>query len=224
MPRLIKNSQDSADTSVAPVVHRQARGEQRRVAILRATWQVVLRDGVRGVRHRAVAEAAGVPLAATTYYFKDIDDLLLQSFELFAEEVVQQFVQPFWVQAEAALGQLRDAGDRDAITEALARMATRFITSRLQEHRDQLIIEYAFWYAALQQPRLQDAVRRMGQRWMQMLMPWLQAFGSQHPEQAARCLLSTVRRIEYEGLIEGSASQRPDWIAEALSYQIRGLW
>lgn len=223
MPRVIKSSQSVSEES-GPVVHRQARGEQRRDAILRATWQVVLRDGVRGVRHRAVAEAAGVPLAATTYYFKDIDDLLLQSFELFAEEVVLQFVQPFWAQAQATLGPLRDAGNRDGITEALARLATRFITSRLQDHRDQLIIEYAFWYAALQQPRLQEAVRRMGQRWMQMLMPWLEAFGSRHPEQAARCLLATVRRIEYEGLIEGSASQRPDWIAEALSYQIRGLW
>lgn len=50
-------------------------GEVRRDAILRATWEVMLRDGVCGVRHRALA-AAGVPLSSTTYYFKDIQDLL----------------------------------------------------------------------------------------------------------------------------------------------------
>ena len=42
-------------------VVRQQRGELRRDAILRATWDVILRDGVRGVRHRAVAVAANVP-------------------------------------------------------------------------------------------------------------------------------------------------------------------
>lgn len=215
-------SVDSDDSP--PVVHRQARGEQRRVAILRAVWQVVLRDGVRGVRHRAVAEAAQVPLAATTYYFKDIEDLLLQSFELFADEAMNQFVLPFWAEAEQELGALRAAGDREVITDTLVRLAATYITRRLHEHRDQLIVEYAFWYAALQQPRLQVAVRQMGRRWMQMLQPWLEAFQSSNPEQAARCLLATVRRIEYEGLIEGTASQRPGWIEEALSYQVRGLW
>ncbi len=47
-------------------VNRQARGDERRLHILRATWQVIIDDGIRGVRHRAVAEAAGVPLASTS--------------------------------------------------------------------------------------------------------------------------------------------------------------
>ncbi|MDN5401705.1 MAG: TetR family transcriptional regulator, partial [Pseudomonas sp.] len=50
--------------------------EQRRQDILDAAMRIVVRDGVRAVRHRAVAAEAGVPLSATTYYFKDIDDLL----------------------------------------------------------------------------------------------------------------------------------------------------
>src|SRR5690606_30300634 len=46
------------------------RSEVRRQAILDAAMRIIVRDGVRAVRHRAVAAEAGVPLSATTYYFK----------------------------------------------------------------------------------------------------------------------------------------------------------
>ena len=49
--------------------------EQRRRLILEAALRIVIREGVRGIRHRAVAKEADVPLAATTYYFKDIQEL-----------------------------------------------------------------------------------------------------------------------------------------------------
>lgn len=62
------------------------KGERRREEILRATLRLV---GVRGpdaVTHRAVAEEAGVPLSATTYYFASKDDLLEQALLLAARE------------------------------------------------------------------------------------------------------------------------------------------
>ncbi len=205
-------------------VNRQQRGEQRRTAILRATWQVVLRDGVRGVRHRAVAEAAGVPLAATTYYFKDIQELLVQSFQLFAEESLMQFTQPFWAAAEQELDGLGATVTRDVVADILCDRAAEFISLRLRDHREQVVMEYAFWYAALHSVELQAAVREMAQRWMGLLMPWLRRGMVDEPEQAARCLLATVRRIEYEALIEGTATHTPGWIRAALAYQIKGLW
>ena len=62
----------------------RARSEQRRKAILEAALRIVVNDGVRGVRHRAVAKEAEVPLSATTYYFKDISDLIADTFTLCA--------------------------------------------------------------------------------------------------------------------------------------------
>ncbi|WP_414819992.1 TetR/AcrR family transcriptional regulator, partial [Shewanella colwelliana] len=43
-------------------------GEARRIAILEATLRLIVKEGIRGVRHRAVASEADVPLASTTYY------------------------------------------------------------------------------------------------------------------------------------------------------------
>ena len=219
------------------VVRRQ-RGEIRRDAILRATWDVMLRDGVRGVRHRAVAAAAGVPLSATTYYFKDIQDLLVQSFELFSEESIERFAAPFWHQAEqqrlGLMAQITEQGTAQSELEnarssafnsaLLLDVAAKYIEERLSKHREQVVLEYAFWYAAIHEPRLQAAVRLVVRRWIGLMQPWLSLLPVTQPEQAARSMLATLRRIEYEGLIDGSATESPTWIRDALAYQLKGLW
>ena len=90
---LVRSSEGAADVAVAVAESVQYQGrkasrqgsEQRRQLILDAAMRIVVRDGVRGVRHRAVAAEAGVPLSATTYYFKDIDDLLNDTFAQYVE-------------------------------------------------------------------------------------------------------------------------------------------
>ncbi|WP_265520532.1 TetR/AcrR family transcriptional regulator [Oerskovia flava] len=64
----------SSTASSAP--RRQARGTQRRDAIVAAAVELILRDGPAGLSHRTVAAHADVPLAATTYYFTGLDDLV----------------------------------------------------------------------------------------------------------------------------------------------------
>ena len=58
----------------------RASAVQRRQDIIEATLRVMARDGLRAVSHRAVASEASVPLASTTYYFRDLEDLIIESF------------------------------------------------------------------------------------------------------------------------------------------------
>ena len=67
------------DTGKRPAVVRES-GKQRRLEIIEAALRVIARDGLRAVSHRAVAAEAAVPLAATTYYFHDLADLIAESF------------------------------------------------------------------------------------------------------------------------------------------------
>ncbi len=55
---------------------RTDKGEARRTSILTAAADLALTQGLGAVSHRAVAERARVPLAATTYYFSSRDDLV----------------------------------------------------------------------------------------------------------------------------------------------------
>ena len=66
------------------------KGERRREEILRATLRVIGARGPDAVTHRAVAEAAGVPLSATTYYFASKEELLAQALLLAAREETER--------------------------------------------------------------------------------------------------------------------------------------
>lgn len=57
------------------------KGERRRQALVEAAAELLSEGGLEAVRHRAVAERAGLPLASTTYYFTSLDDLVAAAVE-----------------------------------------------------------------------------------------------------------------------------------------------
>lgn len=94
-----------AELDTAPeqrhVPRRQARGTARRDKIIQAAAELIRHEGPGAITHRAVAAKAEVPLAATTYYFDGIDDLMGA-----AGEVI---VAGWSEHARAAAERLRDA-------------------------------------------------------------------------------------------------------------------
>jgi DNA-binding transcriptional regulator YbjK len=71
-------------------VPQQARGEERRERILRATLTVIGRAGIGAVTHRSVAEEAGVPLGSLTYWFGTKDDLLREALRRFVADEAER--------------------------------------------------------------------------------------------------------------------------------------
>ncbi|SDN20628.1 TetR/AcrR family transcriptional regulator [Allokutzneria albata] len=57
------------------------KGERRRQALVEAASELLVESGFAGIRHRAVAERAGLPLASTTYYFSSIEELVERAVE-----------------------------------------------------------------------------------------------------------------------------------------------
>jgi DNA-binding transcriptional regulator YbjK len=57
------------------------KGERRRQALVEAASAILAERGFDAVRHRAVAERAGLPLASTTYYFDSLDELITAAVE-----------------------------------------------------------------------------------------------------------------------------------------------
>jgi len=56
---------------------RRQRGDASRRALLAAASQVIVDAGVDALTHRAVAEAADVPLARVSYHYPKVEDLLV---------------------------------------------------------------------------------------------------------------------------------------------------
>ncbi|MFF5207526.1 TetR/AcrR family transcriptional regulator [Streptosporangium sp. NPDC000396] len=63
----------------------QERGRRRREALLAAAVELLREGGFVAVTHRAVAQRAALPLAATTYYFTSREELLAEAFALLVE-------------------------------------------------------------------------------------------------------------------------------------------
>ncbi|WP_344424310.1 TetR/AcrR family transcriptional regulator [Pseudonocardia ailaonensis] len=57
------------------------KGERRRQALTEAAGELLREGGFDAIRHRAVAERAGLPLASTTYYFDSLDELVTAAVE-----------------------------------------------------------------------------------------------------------------------------------------------
>ncbi|GAA0371004.1 hypothetical protein GCM10009530_21450 [Microbispora corallina] len=68
----------------------QERAVRRREALLDAAVDLMGEGGFAAVTHRAVAQRAGLPLAATSYYFSCRDDLLASAFALLVERELTQ--------------------------------------------------------------------------------------------------------------------------------------
>jgi TetR/AcrR family transcriptional regulator, regulator of biofilm formation and stress response len=66
------------------------KGAARREHILRATLELIGEHGSDAVTHRAVAERAGLPLSATTYWFASKDELLQEALLLVVREEVER--------------------------------------------------------------------------------------------------------------------------------------
>ncbi|MFD4643659.1 TetR/AcrR family transcriptional regulator [Lentzea sp. NPDC058436] len=67
------------------------KGERRRQALVEAASGLFADGGFDAVRHRAVAERAGLPLASTTYYFDSLDELITAAVELHGRSELASF-------------------------------------------------------------------------------------------------------------------------------------
>ncbi|MFF7705736.1 TetR family transcriptional regulator [Pseudomonas sp. NPDC007930] len=179
--------------------------EQRRQEILDAAMRIVVRDGVRGVRHRAVAAEAGVPLSATTYYFKDIEDLLADTFARYVERSAA-YLAKLWATTEDILRDLIAEGDgspaaRSRLADDIAQMVADYVHKQVLTRRDYLMAEQAFRQEALLTPRLAALVADHEGILLRGAVHILQVLGSRQPEQDGQVLTAIIGRMEYQALL-----------------------
>lgn len=134
------NAADRVEPEVRSGGRRRRRYDpDRRARLTRAAVEVLERDGVLGLSHRAVALQADVPLGSTSYHFKDLDDLLGAALELISDEELRILAE--WRQAWDLAHDLEDA------LVALALIYTN-------DRREQSILEYEVHVLAYRRPKL----------------------------------------------------------------------
>ena len=198
--------------------------EQRRRTILEAALKIVVRDGIRGVRHRAVAKEAEVPLSATTYYFKDISDLITDTFTLFVEVGAETF-KTYWEKSETQLQVAVHALNQSQISrkqfaQHLSELAVEYVLVQLREHRNDLIAERAFKLECLRNENLRPIAFNHQAYFLKSLEAFFKTIGSEEAEVDARLFAAVLRQVEFEGLISNNIDNSTDMIRKILRRQI----
>lgn len=191
---------------------RRSGSEQRRQTILEAALRIIVKDGVRAVRHRAVAREANVSLSATTYYFKDISDLIHDTFTLFVERALGEVIEPFRQLAFSLLADLAPQAkgsveQREQLLNQLSSITSEYIINEIKTERDHLVAEQAFFSAAIIEPKLVDLANLYIAKQREGLIAACQQLGSLEPQFDGEIILSVIHRLERRALSEGDFNE-----------------
>lgn len=180
-------------------VKRGAGDPGRRDRLVEVALSIMLTGGVQGVSHRAVATKAGVPLGSTTYYFRDLDALLIASIERLTQRRRMQM--EAWSTPIASL---------DELVGQLAEL----IVIRLTRDRAETTLSYELYFLALRRP----AFSFYSEASTQVLRDTIRRFAD---ERTTKALTMLVDGLVIDGLLSSRIPTREEVHAPMLAL-VRG--
>ncbi|GAB3031193.1 TetR/AcrR family transcriptional regulator [Bowmanella dokdonensis] len=169
---------------------------QRRNGILEATLRIMVRDGIREIRHRAVAKEADVPLSATTYYFDTIECLIHDAFVYFVEKnfsQIQLLEQSAWI----ALEEFQRHGDSRKLKASLASFLLSHVQNQVAD-KDARILEWSFRQEALRDAKLAALYQQPQLMMCQAIEQFFATLGKGQARERAHILMATLYHLEYQ--------------------------
>ncbi|WP_137815164.1 TetR/AcrR family transcriptional regulator [Gandjariella thermophila] len=129
------------------------KGERRRQALVEAAAELLVEGGFDAVRHRAVADRAGLPLASTTYYFRSLDELV--------EAAVEHHARAELARGRARLAELA-VGPRGV--DSLVEIVLDLLLGPASQAGDAeaVLLRYERLVATGRRPYLRPLMRRLG--------------------------------------------------------------
>jgi DNA-binding transcriptional regulator YbjK len=137
--------------------------------------------GPDALTHRAVAERAGVPLSATTYYFSSKEDLFQEAVALAAGEEVQRLEQL-----------VLDLAPRELTAAEWAQEVSAAVSADLEADPARPVAFYEFVLEAARRPALRAEVARWEEAQLRLAEVGLRAAGSSDPQTDALLVVATI--------------------------------
>ena len=177
---------------------RAAGSEATRVKMLEASLDIVIEEGIRAVRHRAVAKRAGVSLGSTTYHFENIEDIIVSAFEYWRSKALMTD-SPFFRKTRALLAPYAfgvvPEEDRLQVAAEIYQISLGYLRSQVSGKREDRLLEMAFHSESVRYTALHQLVIREGKEQLDYLAIVHRAMGSVAPEEDARLTFSLFRQI-----------------------------
>lgn len=190
-------SKPSLDKSL----HQQSKGERTREKILLAAINVLAIKGIKGTTHRAIANDAQIQLSLTTYYFKDINELLLQAFQLNSDQyrdktnaIFQKF---FAYLNNIDKSSLRKVSVKNELREILSEMIASFLFENIKKEAKSLAIEQLMFTSVQTSLELKKLAHEHEQSQLKPLTQLISFFNKKDPEVDAQIMRTVFSQLQY---------------------------
>ncbi|GAB2882676.1 TetR/AcrR family transcriptional regulator [Nocardioides pacificus] len=164
----------------------------RRTTIAGAALQVLASDGARGLTHRAVDTAAGLPAGSTSYYFRSRSALL----EACVTGLLDQSLEDV-----SLLEDVLRAGDTASLARALGDVLHRWLT----DHRDRHLARFELSLEAVRRPELAQALYQGGTAIRGRIASVLADLGAEDPEEQAGWLVACTDGVLFDRIAGANA-------------------
>ncbi|MFJ7265200.1 TetR/AcrR family transcriptional regulator [Streptomyces sp. NPDC099050] len=183
------------------------RGSDRRTLIADSAIGLVAAAGLRGLTHRAVDGAAGLPAGSTSYYFRTRTALIGACYARLAELDLGDFdggapASPTPAPPSAAPP---SQTARDAVAAALAALLYRWLTTG----RSRQLARFELSLEAARNPELATELHRAGRGSRDRAAGILAALGAARPAESAELLVAWADGLLYDRLAGALARSRP---------------
>ncbi|MEV7171804.1 TetR family transcriptional regulator [Streptomyces sp. NPDC093224] len=179
---------------------------ERRTLIADTAIALVAAAGLRGLTHRAVDAAAGLPAGSTSYYFRTRTALIGACYERLAALDVAD-VADVDDEDRTAHGPAARATplDRETAAAALAGLLHRWLTAG----RERQLARFELSLEAARNPELEAALHRAGLTARTRAAEIVAALGADRPAEAAELLVAWTEGVLYDRLAGALARSRP---------------
>jgi len=182
----------------------------RRRAILDAALEVVVDQGLRGLTHRAVDRAAGLPEGSTSAYLRTRRALQTALAEYVAVRLAAD-VDELVVQLDGC------TGDDPRTVAMVQRMLARWL-----DERTLVLAKIELTMEAARDPELASLIAQGRERVVEIIAEILAGHGHDQTTARAETMMASFDGILLAALLK-PASERPDYLARALTLAMQPL-
>lgn len=182
----------------------------RRALLADAAISTLAAAGLRGLTHRAVDRAAGLPEGSTSYYFRTRDALLFATLERMAE---------------------LDAADGEHLTELagkigaddLAPLLAGLVRTWLTTGRERALARYELTLESTRRPRLREMLIEHGTRFRMMAEQFLTVAGVDEPRRRGHAMVAFLDGLIFHQLAGVGAGGMDDDALNAACRDLLGI-
>lgn len=195
------NTQKLAELNNKSPIKPRSKGKVTREKILIAAIEVLALNGIKGTTHRAIASNADLQLSLTTYYFKDIQELIHQAFRLNSERILSRtdtfLKSAFIVITDIEKNELRKTIVKEKLCLQLSEMASEHLIDNIKHQAISLAVEQLMLTEIQVTPELCVLVQ---EHESVQLLPYeqlCQFFNKINPELDAKIMYTVFSQLQY---------------------------